>query len=386
MAHIKEVYLPISETFIYSYLKNMKGVESYVVAETLENERLFPFDRKRILREEKAAFQAYARIVHRVTRSPKTGFLVLPRSPHAERVCRSVGAGVIHAHGGYDGFRHVHLRKHLGVPYLVTFYGRDIGAGSKHPYWRRAYRILFDLGDLFLVEGPAMREKVLALGCPPEKIKLQRIGIDLDLFRGGAARGRLEGGQPRILMCGRMVEKKGLEYGIRAFAGVSKRFPQARMIVAGDGPKHHELRSLVSSLGLDGRVEFLGNVPYERYVSLSGEADIFVQPSITARDGDSEGGAPTTVLEMQAAGVPVVSTYHDDIPNVVAPGESAFLVKEKDVEALTEKVELLLANPELRKTMGIRGREHVAKGHDIHTLARELEETYGKLAQGRTHS
>jgi colanic acid/amylovoran biosynthesis glycosyltransferase len=382
VAHIKEVYLPISETFIYSYLKNMKGVESYVVAERLENEQLFPFERKRILREDTAAFQAYARIVQRVTGSPKTGFLVLPRSPHAERACREVGADVIHAHGGYDGFRHVHLKKRLGLPYLVTFYGRDIGAGSRHPYWRKAYGILFGLGDLFLVEGPAMREKLLALGCPPAKIKLQRIGIDLSLFS-GAHRRRSIGGEAKVLMCGRMVEKKGLEYGIRAFAMASKSSPGARMLVVGDGPKYCELRSLVSSLGLDGRVEFLGSVPYERYISLSRDTDIFVQPSITARDGDSEGGAPTTVLEMQAAGIPVVSTYHDDIPNVVDPGGSAFLVREKDTEALAEKIELLLGNAELRETMGIRGREHVSKGHDIHALARELEGTYGKLAQVR---
>jgi colanic acid/amylovoran biosynthesis glycosyltransferase len=384
VAHLKEVYLPVSETFIYAYLVGMRGVESHVIVERLENEGLFPFDRKHVLSKETEAFRAYTRVIHKVTRSPKIHFAMMPRCPFAEKVVRRLKPDVAHAHGGYAGYRYVRIVRSPGVPYVTTFYGRDIGAGSRHPYWRKAYRLLFASGDLFLAEGPSMRNKLIKAGCPAGKVRLQRIGIDLEMFPLRRHAHSKRGESTVVLMCGRMVEKKGMEYGIRAFAEVRRRFRASEMRVIGDGPLLGDLRRLVSSLDLNGAVRFNGALSYSRYAALSREADIFIQPSITASDGDSEGGAPTTLLEMQALGMPVVSTYHDDIPEVVSEGKSGFLVKEKDVEALADRVSFLLANPDARVEMGREGRKLVEEKHDIRVLAKELQGVYSELSSRGT--
>lgn len=383
VVHIKRTYLPISETFVYSYLKNMTGVESHVLAEKQENIDLFPFERRHVLMSQNRLTIGYARLVHKLTRSPKTGFAVLPKSPFAERMCKIIKPDVIHAHGGYDGFNFVSLKDRLRIPFVTTFYGRDIGAGSKHPYWRKAYSILFGMGDLFLVEGPAMKQKLLALGCPTEKVRIQRIGVDLSRFSRDDRGKRSDTDKVLILMCGRMVEKKGMEYGIRAFSNVHSRFPNTELRIIGDGPKYGELKRLVSSLELNSSIKMLGYMSHEQYAVQSRATQIFVQPSVTAEDGDSEGGAPTTLLEMQAMGVPIVSTYHDDIPQVVVEGKSAFLVKERDVDGLAEKIGFLVENPQVWGKMGGKGREHVEGKHDICRLAKELEAIYVELAGSR---
>lgn len=380
VVHIKKVYLPISETFVYSYLRHMTGIDSHVVAERLENARLFPFERKHVLSLEKGFLSEYSRLVHKITMSARTGLALLPRSPFAERICRLIRPDVIHAHGGYDAFRYASLKTRLGIPYVTTFYGRDAGAGSAHPYWRKAYSILFEIGDLFLVEGPAMRRKLLALGCPSAKIRVQRIGVDMGKFSLKEYGRKSDCENVVITMCGRMVEKKGFEYGIRAFSSVHSEFPRTEMRIIGAGPRFGLIKSLISSLGLDGSVRLLGYMSHQQYALVSRETDIFVQPSVRASDGDSEGGAPTTLLEMQAMGIPIVSTYHDDIPDVVSEGKSAFLVRERDPDALAERIRFLLANPQLWQRMGRKGREQVKERHDILRLARQLESAYAELA------
>jgi colanic acid/amylovoran biosynthesis glycosyltransferase len=381
VAHIKETFLPISETFVYSYLTSMEGVESHILAERAENEESFPFENRHILAEQGPVMKGVSRLVHRVTRSPKTHFLVLPRSPFASRVLKEIGADVVHAHGGYAGYRFSGLARGSTLPYLTSFYGRDIGAGSRHPYWRKAYRVLFDTGHLFLAEGPAMTEKLVAAGCPREKVRLQRIGIDLEKFPLKTNADRITGQGSVVLMCGRMVEKKGMEYGIRAFAAILKSFPEACLRVIGDGPLSGELRHLVSTLGIESSVRFMGRMSYSQYATESRKADLFLQPSVTAADGDSEGGAPTTLLEMQAMGIPVVSSLHDDIPEVVADGKSGFLLDERDVEGISDRLAFLLANPGVWEEMGREGRRSVEKRHDIRVLARQLEDLYAGLVR-----
>jgi colanic acid/amylovoran biosynthesis glycosyltransferase len=107
--------------------------------------------------------------------------------------------------------------------------------------------------------------------------------------------------------------------------------------------------------------------------------DIFIQPSVTAADGDTEGGAPTTLLEAQALGVPVVATYHADIPHVVAPGESALLAPERDSEALAACLMKLLDAPERWSAMGRAGRRFIEEHHDAPSQVARLEELYFSL-------
>jgi colanic acid/amylovoran biosynthesis glycosyltransferase len=129
-----------------------------------------------------------------------------------------------------------------------------------------------------------------------------------------------------------------------------------------------------------GYTRLLGYQPHERMIAEMQAADIFVSPSVTGPDGDSEGGAPTTLLEAQACGLPIVSSYHADIPHVVVPGESALLAPERAVEVLAEHLCTLLGAPEQWAAMGQRGRAFVEEYHDIQREAARLEERYFALA------
>ena len=110
---------------------------------------------------------------------------------------------------------------------------------------------------------------------------------------------------------------------------------------------------------------------------------IFLSPSVTARDGDSEGGAPIAILEAEASGMPVVSTRHADIPEIVVANESALLSAERDVEALTANLERLLKDPDQWPAMGERGRRHVEESYNVTVQVQRLETLYSQVL-GRT--
>jgi colanic acid/amylovoran biosynthesis glycosyltransferase len=247
--------------------------------------------------------------------------------------------------------------------------------------WHRSYQELFNQGDLFLVEGSHMREQLAGLGCPREKVQIQRIGVDLSNFTYRPTPSADE--QTRILMCGRFVEKKGFEDGIRAFARILPEFPKAQLRILGDGVLRPRIVQLMRDLGVEDKVELLGIVSYDVYAEEARQAHLFMAPSVTAANGDSEGGAPTVLLEMQARGIPVLSTLHADIPEVVSAGASGLLVPEGDNVALSEKLAELLAHPEGWDQMGKAGRAHMERQHDVVTVTQELERKYDAVRATR---
>ena len=166
---------------------------------------------------------------------------------------------------------------------------------------------------------------------------------------------------------------------LRALASAREKFPNVELHVGGDGPEEAAARELADELGIAEAVHFLGFLPHERFLDELGRADLFVQPSVTAKDGDSEGGAPTTLLEAQACGVPILASTHADIPFVVQDGVAGRLAPEGDAEALGEQLIALLSEPQRWAAMGEAGRRHVAQRHDAATQTARLEDLYQAL-------
>jgi colanic acid/amylovoran biosynthesis glycosyltransferase len=271
------------------------------------------------------------------------------------------------------------LKRALGLPLVTTFYGYDMSVLPNQRKWQATYESLFEQGDAFLVEGHHMKARLQDLGCPEDKIIVQHIGVDLDKV---SAR-PLESEQPSTittLVCGSFLEKKGIKYAIEAFAKASNERPGMRMLIVGDGPERAEYEALIDRIGVGESVELLGYRTHEEYLKLAESAHIFMAPSVTASTGETEGGAPTVLLEMQAAGVPVISTYHADIPEVVIDGRSGFLVPERDSDGLAQRMIELADDPELRHKMGENGRLHVREAHDVARQAGRLEEIYLRYA------
>jgi colanic acid/amylovoran biosynthesis glycosyltransferase len=260
---------------------------------------------------------------------------------------------------------------------VTSFRGYDI---SSHVLstGTGVYRDLFQRGDLFLCVSSFIKQKLIGLGCDERKIVVHRSGVETS---GGRERSLRGGGTTRILTVARLVEKKGVEYGIRAVARILRERPDVEYRIAGDGPLRGRLENLVQELGVGGRIEILGWKTEHEVGALLDEADILLAPSVTAASGDEE-GIPGAIMEAFAHAVPVVSTRHAGIPELVEDGRSGFLVPERDVQALAEKLGILIANPDLRLAMGEAGRRFVKEHHDIEKLNDRLVEIYRALLGG----
>jgi len=287
---------------------------------------------------------------------------------------------VLHAHFGYTGRQVLPIKNKSGLPLITTFYGEDLSALPKIEKWNRAYQELFTEGDLFLVEGPHMRERLIELGCPPEKAALQRIAIFIERYPFRQRSPKTKGQKVRILFCGSFREKKGLNYALEAVARAHESFPNLEFQIIGDGELRPQIEQIIDQHHMGDYTTLLGFQSHQRIIEEMNSADIFIHPSVTAANGDSEGGAPTTILEAQACGLPVLSTVHADIPNIVVPGESALLSPERDVVTLSDNLYTLLNEPEQWGKMGQSGRRFVEQNHDIAKEVQVLENYYYRLA------
>ena len=157
------------------------------------------------------------------------------------------------------------------------------------------------------------------------------------------------------------------------------RFPQLRLRVVGDGPLRPQIEQRIARADLAGHVDLLGYLPYPAYREELARAHFLLAPSCTARDGDTEGGAPVCLLEAQASGLPVVATTHCDIPAVTLPGKSALLAPERDAVALARCLEELLLHPERWGEMGRAGRGHIEAEFDIRRQVQRMGEVYREL-------
>jgi len=262
---------------------------------------------------------------------------------------------IIHCHFGPNGILGAHL-KEIGIngKILTTFHGYDMSIFIIN---NNAYKKLFLNGDLFLPISNYWKRKLIRLGCNEKKIIVHHMGIDLEKFK--FFERRKEPGKPiKILTVGRLVEKKGYEYAIQAIVKTIEKYRNIEYLIVGNGPLRRKLENLISELGIESYIKFLGVVNQNEVLNLYQQAHIFILPSITASNGDQE-GIPVVLMEAQATGLPIISTYHTGIPEVVVNGKSGFLVPEKDVDALAERLEYLIEHPKIWAEMGRAGRKFV---------------------------
>lgn len=284
---------------------------------------------------------------------------------------------ILHCHFGHNGLIGLLVKKiHPRVKLVTTFHGYDMSEflRIKGP---DVYRELFARGDLFLPVSRYWKEKLIAMGCNTERMRVLHMGIRLNRFAFQVRR-KPEPGQTTILTLGRLVEKKGHEYVLRALGEVTRKHPGLRYIIAGDGPLRNTLETLADTLGIGGLVHFFGKCDQSEVLELYRRSHLFVLASITSESGDQE-GIPVVLLEAQAAGLPVISTMHSGIPEGVADGHSGLLVPEKDVPSLAEAICFLLDNPDKWPEMGRQGRRHVDACFNQDRLNHRLELLFSEL-------
>lgn len=373
VAHLVTPYLFPTGTWIHGQLVHACGHRPIVLTQKLEDPARFPFSPVfEVTHSLDRAGRIRNRLLHLAGRFDPRLYL-----PHLDRE----RAGVLHAHLGWEGVRALPVARASGLPMVTSFYGRDAGRLARLPWWGARFRRLFREGDLFLAEGPALAEHLRRLGCPAGKARVLHLGIDFERIR------FRERGVPaatvEVLVSASFRAKKGVPAAVRAFAAVAPQFRQARLRLLGDGPERAQVLEAVRRAGLGDRIVLEGYVSYERHLAALQEAEIFLAPSRIAPDGDTEGGAPVAVIEAQAAGVPVVSTRHADIPEVVADRVTGLLSPEYDDDALARNLAWMLGNPAARAEMGRHGRARAEQAFDARKIAGEAAAIYAELAGRR---
>ncbi len=280
------------------------------------------------------------------------------------------GFDAIVAHFGTMGLRGAALREadRIGGPLVTCFHGFDMTRIPREQ-GPGVYRPLFAQGELFLPVSEFWRDRLLGWGADPARTRVLPMGIRLERFPYEPP--SPDGVRPlEVLSIARLVEKKGIEFGLQAIARLPEL--QLRYTIVGEGPLRASLERMVVELGLAGRVRFTGWADQTAVRKLLRGADILLAPSITAADGDQE-GIPVVLMEAMAMGVPVVSTTHSGIPELVTDGESGFLVPERDSARLAERILWLASRPECRLGISQAARHRVELQHDAAQLAGRLE-------------
>jgi colanic acid/amylovoran biosynthesis glycosyltransferase len=255
-----------------------------------------------------------------------------------------------------------------GIPLVVHFHGFD---AHREDYIARyqSYQEVFRYASKLVVVSRAMEQQLLRIGAPREKVVYNCYGIDVDQFVPGDP----STVGPGFLAVGRFAEKKAPQLTINAFHKVLQARPEARLTMVGQGKLWEECRDLVDSLGIGHAVELAGVRTPTEIASMLRNSRAFVQHSVVTATNDHE-GTPLAVLEAMASGVPVVSTRHAGIADVVEEGVRGFLCNEHDVEAMAANMIRLIDDPQLAKAMGLAGRAYVEVHHRVEIQVDALQE------------
>lgn len=252
------------------------------------------------------------------------------------------------------------------IPVLCTSHGGDL-YGLKGRLLTRLKNWIITNSKALSVVSRSMREEVKRLVADHEKVHVIPMGTDLK-SRFVPPETRQNKGS--LLFVGRFVEKKGLCYLIDALPLILKKHPQASLRIAGDGPEKRILQTQCAKLRVSDRVRFLGAIKNEFLPALYQESNVVVFPSIIAKDGDREGFGLVLVEAMGCECATVVT----DLPamkDIIIDGKTGFVVPQKNVQKLAEKIISLLDDPEMGRSVGKEGRRFVAERYDWDKIARQ---------------
>jgi colanic acid/amylovoran biosynthesis glycosyltransferase len=288
---------------------------------------------------------------------------------------------VILCHFGQNGLAALILKETglLKGKLVTAFHASDI-TSYVWKEGRSVYAKLFKKGDLFLPVSKHARGKLLELGCPERKITVHRMGIDMDQFQ-MTARKRFGTAPLRVLSVARLVEKKGIRYGIEALRTVLDAGVQAEYTIIGDGALRSELEALTVRLAVKPRVRFLGWQEAGAIRRALRDADIFLAPSIVSERKDEE-GIPVVLMEAMASGVPVVTTSTGGIRELVTHGKTGFLVPERDARILAEQLISLWQRPGQVEAVVREARKLIEEQYNVGTLNQILDKVLTATVYG----
>jgi colanic acid/amylovoran biosynthesis glycosyltransferase len=364
----RDTLLQLSETFIQNQAESLRDYVPYYSGSKLIPELILPEERTILMNGNRAPSkisEVYSKLV---------------RLPHNfVHNLQQLNPSLIHAHFGQDGAVALSLMRCLGVPLIVTFHGYDITVEDRFSdrsvsqliYLNRRSLLKRDT-RLFIAVSKFIKKKLIEKNFPADRIVCHYIGVNTNLFKPNLTLKR----EKIVLFVGRLVEKKGCEYLIKAMEKIQVEFPEVKLIIVGDGVLRFSLEDLARRTLKS--YQFMGSQSSENIRELMNKSQIFCVPSVTAESGDAEGFG-IVFAEAQAMGLPVVSFSSGGIPEAVAHGESGFLVPERDTEGLAIHILHLLRDCELWHLFSKQGRERVCKLFNLDSQSHSLEQIYAEI-------
>jgi glycosyltransferase involved in cell wall biosynthesis len=311
-------------------------------------------------------------------------FFVISMFKKLCEIIKKYNIDLINAHWGLpSGLIAVMSKSIYRVPVVTTLYGAELYISkSRYSIFRSFLKRAISNSDSVVAISDETRRVAWEL-TGREDIKIIPDGVDTDFYSplndGSEIKERLKLSEHKVIFsCGRMVERKGFEYLIRAMQIVIKEFPKTKLILVGEGPEKSKLMKIALNLGINEDIIFPGIVSEEDLAKYYAACDIFILPSIIDSRGDTEGSG-TTLVEAMATGKPVIGTKVGGIPYALRDMEGGFLVEQKNPWQLAEKIIILLRDENLRKELGRRGRRVAEERFSWDKIAERYLEEFRRL-------
>jgi colanic acid/amylovoran biosynthesis glycosyltransferase len=368
------IFLKPEMLHIYRQVTGLKGFDTFVIANERECEREFPFEDLEVVPRPARHPLRYVWLKY-VRHEPPLVY----RGEYAmlEAIMQRRHPDLLHVYFGHMGVHLLPFIQRWPHPALVSFHGMDVQSRQNEPNYLSQLKQLLRALPLVLVRSQSLQQRLVELGCEPAKIRVNRTGIPLGHFP-FVQRTPPAGNAWRIVQACRLIDKKGVDVALTAFAKFHKQHPAARYTIAGDGPLRPRLESLARELGVADAVTFLGFVSEAELKRLYSEAHLFVHPSQMTPDQNQE-GIPNSMLEAMATGLPVVATRHGGIPEAVRDGVTGLLSAERDAEALAENLTKLTQAPARWLGMGCAASEDVRMNFEQRAQIAKLESFYREI-------
>ena len=372
------VWLPQTMTWLYNQVRYLPNqVESHIICESTENIDQFFLPNIHSLEEAPRWRYYWDLALRKLQVRHHLGFLVEQSKLHR--------AQVLHSHFGNVGWTNIKAAKQAGLKHVVTFYGLDVNyLPRQDPRWHKRYQALFAHIDCVLCEGTYMAKCVIALGCPQEKVQVHHLGVKVDEI---AFQPRVWSPEEplRVLIATSFREKKGIPYALEALGRMQHDVP-LEITIIGDATaevrsqaEKQKVLATIDKHNLQSKVRLLGYQPHSVVFEEAYRHHVFLSPSVTASDGDTEGGAPVVLIEMAATGMLIVSTIHCDVPGVVHHGVTGLLSNERDVDGLITQLKWLVNHPEQWFSMAAAARQLVQEKFNVSSQGERLAEIYQLL-------
>lgn len=379
ISHFLRAFVPPTESFIYNQISSIEEFDvinycnhkipgsNYSKIEALEISKLLPFYEKFVFKLSYLLFR----------------FLPSFASKRLVREIKSQNVQLLHFHYLIDARYFLKIVKLLDLPSVVSGYGWDVSLFPKKYFGLGKYYLkpIFKYMDIFLAMSDDMKNDLLRLGCPNEKIIVHYHGIDVKRFL-NPNRNYNNKSKYNILFCGRLVPKKSPQsilYALKVLENDKDMFPDWHLTFVGDGPLRKQLYNIVHEYNWHKKVTFTGHIKHtsNELIKFYHNADIYIQPSVTA-NGEKE-GIPGTLIEAMSAGLPVISTKHAGIPYIISHEINGLLIDEGDVLSLAKHLKRLLLSRELREKLGKNAAIKAKDELDLKQKTKELEEIYKSI-------